>query len=77
MAKESVQKQTHRTTQKHAEHQDAADIQNILFPDFYNFILLMISLMISPTIFELCLGTVNDFLAINITMYSKVIGKPN
>ena len=28
MTKWSVQKQTHRTAQKHAEHQDATDIQN-------------------------------------------------
>jgi len=27
MTKWFVQKQTHRTTQKHAEHQDATDIQ--------------------------------------------------
>jgi len=29
MAKWPVQKQTHKTTQKHVEHQDARDIQNI------------------------------------------------
>jgi len=30
MTKWHVQKPTHRTTQKHAEHQDATDIQNKL-----------------------------------------------
>ena len=31
MTKRPVQKQTHRTAHKHAEHQDATDIQNKLF----------------------------------------------
>jgi len=31
MTKWPVQKQTHRAAQKHAEHQDATDIQKILF----------------------------------------------
>ena len=31
MTKWPVQKQAHRTAQKHTEHQDATDTQNILF----------------------------------------------
>jgi len=37
MTKWPVQKQTHRTAQKHAENQDAADIQNTLFLCFSEF----------------------------------------
>jgi len=34
--KRPVQKQTHRKTQKHAEHQDATDIDNKLFFFFFS-----------------------------------------
>jgi len=44
MTKWSVQKQTHRTTKKHIEHQDATDIQKkpyfcdfVLFSFIYNY----------------------------------------
>jgi len=37
MTKWPVQKQTHRTAQKHAEHQDATYIQNKLFFVFFRF----------------------------------------
>jgi len=57
MRKRSVQKQTHRTTQKHVEQQDATKIQTkMCFADFL--ILFMIYLMISS---RYRLGTVNDF----------------
>jgi len=59
MTKWPIQKQTHRTEQKHAEHQDATDIENKLFlcfSDFYFFILY--SYMISPKKMSYCLGTV-------------------
>jgi len=36
MTKWPVQKPTHRTTQKHVEHQDATDIQNKLFFVFFS-----------------------------------------
>jgi len=40
MTKRSVQKQTHRPAHKHAEHQDATDIQKIIifFCDFSDFL---------------------------------------
>ena len=37
LTKWPVQKQTHIAAQKHAEHQDATDIQNILFVVFFGF----------------------------------------
>jgi len=61
MTKWSVQKQTHRTTQKHIEQQDATNIQekSVCFADFL--LLFMMSLMISPrSVSRYRLGTVND-----------------
>ena len=40
MTKWPVQKQTHRKAQKHAEHEDATDIQNKLFVSVYNKIII-------------------------------------
>jgi len=59
MSKWPVQKQTHRTAQKHAEHQDAADIQQkCVFRLFLFYFLFMNSFMISPRNVELppCYG---------------------
>jgi len=62
MTKWSVQKQTHRKTQKHVEHQDATDIQKKYY--IFGFYLLYFLLFIKWFLQEMLsyiLGTANDF----------------